>query len=648
MNKNFLFRNHPLTWLSLCGCLVGLLTILWVGNCSIPARAAPAATIVGGEITTNTIWYTSGTPYLVDSYVHVVAGVTLTIQAGVVVNGNYANGDNYLFQVDGTLIAQGTAVNQIMFGNSYGNNNWSGIKINGTDADHINQGSILEYVILDRGGNAGSGVGGNLILQYSQVDVHHCQFLNSPGDGILGDDYSGGVANVYDSFFVANAGYAINFQNGSVNPVLSNLTASGNGASLGYNGDLVNINAATLSAGLHIWEDMGLPYLILGTMVATDTQLTIEPGVQVLSFPGNDNLDVQGSLLADGTASQQIHFDPITPTLGWSGIAIMGTEELPGAGGVLNHVIITKGGFGGNCDLYVEYGNATVTNSQLDSSQDSGVCLDHGATLVMTDTQLTNNQEYAMDVIDAGAIFYLDNLSASGNVSDTIGIEGGTMTGLHTWPKSGINTYDRYYSEMTIAPTGTLTIEPGVTVLFAGDITVKGVLNAIGTPSEPITFTGESATPGWWIGLNFVGTPEQHAIGHLSYATIEYGGYGGGGMISLENADVTFTHCILRYCEGDAIRIYPAGKTAAQSMSPMAALDDHVTWSQLYGISGYAINNATSDAVQAAYDWWGDASGPTESGNPDGTGSALTGQVLYWPFLTDPDAKFIYLPLTGR
>ena len=65
--------------------------------------------------------------------------------------------------------------------------------------------------------------------------------------------------------FTNNQGYAVNFEDGSVNPVLSNLTATGNGASLGYDGNLVYVNDATLH-GAHTWENMGLPYLILQTM----------------------------------------------------------------------------------------------------------------------------------------------------------------------------------------------------------------------------------------------------------------------------------------------------------------------------------------------------------------------------------------------
>ena len=477
--------------------------------------------------------------------------------------------------------------------------------------------------------------------------MHHGLFKNSPGDGILGDDATaGGVANISDSAFMGNAGYAINFENGSVNPVLSNLVASGNGASLPYGGDLVVINDATLH-GAHTWENMGLPYLILQTMVSPDSVLTIEPGVQVLSYPGNDALDVQGKLVAIGTTSQPILFDPIDPALGWAGIMIAGTEIQPSVANVLSDVSITKGGFYGGCDLYVTYGDVAVINSKLDGGLKSGVCLNSGATLTMANSQLTNNQEYAMDVIDAGAFFYLDDLSTTGNLSDTIGVEGGTLYGAHTWPKSGIDTYDLYYGAVTIAPTGTLTIEPGVTVRFGEtrDITVKGLLIAIGTYAEPILFTGETPTPGFWMGINFVGTAEQSAVGMLGYTTIEYGGYGGSTMVYIENAEVWFKNCILRYCANDAIEIQP-GKALAFPLAVAQAAQ--INWSELYGIGGYAINNGSTQNIPALYNWWGAASGPSADDNPDGTGSALNGLVLYRPYIAGPNGSFIYLPVVNR
>ena len=370
----------------------------------------------------------------------------------------------------------------------------------------------------------------------------------------------------------------------------------------------------------------------------------------MLVQPGNDGLDVQGRLIANAAAGQEIHFDPADPASAWSGISIVGTDIQPSTGNVLNYVSITKGGIDGYCNLYVSYGDVSVTNSQLDGGLDSGVCLDTGSSLTMTASQLTNNQRYAMDVIDASAQFTLDNMSASGNLSDTIGIEGGFMSGVHTWSTSGIDTYDLFYNYMTIVPTGTLNIEPGVTVLFGLTrvITVKGTLTALGTPTDPILFTGETPTPGLWGGLTFTGTPEQHAVGRFAYTTIEYGGYSASAMVSAENADISFSHCILRHSAGDAIEVWPDGSLASLPVNPLASQPVRVNCSSLHDISGYAIQNLSAQTVLAAYNWWGAASGPTADDNPGGTGSTITGLVRYRPYLASLDCKFIFMPLTFK
>ena len=91
----------------------------------------------------------------------------------------------------------------------------------------------------------------------------------------------------------------------------------------------------------------------------------------------------------------------------------------------------------------------------------------------------------------------------------------------------------------------------------------------------------------------------------------------------------------------------PGGNWVALTADPLAASlfgSSGAGWG--YDISGYAINNGASQVVQAAYNWWGAATGPTAPDNPGGTGSALTGLVLYRPWLTKPGIQFIFLPLT--
>jgi hypothetical protein len=73
----------------------------------------------------------------------------------------------------------------------------------------------------------------------------------------------------------------------------------------------------------------------------------------------------------------------------------------------------------------------------------------------------------------------------------------------------------------------TLTIDPGVRVLASGDVGlyVEGTLSAVGTASQPITFTSSNTTspsPGNWMGLYLNGSGASGS--QLSYVSIQDAG----------------------------------------------------------------------------------------------------------------------------
>ncbi len=69
-----------------------------------------ASTSVGGLVTSDTVWASAGSPYTLTGAVGVVAGVTLTIAPGTTVDLA-----GYYMEINGTLIAQGTSDNNIVF-----------------------------------------------------------------------------------------------------------------------------------------------------------------------------------------------------------------------------------------------------------------------------------------------------------------------------------------------------------------------------------------------------------------------------------------------------------------------------------------------------------------------------------------------------
>jgi hypothetical protein len=97
------------------------------------------ATDVTGIIPANTTWTRANSPYTLIGPVAVNLGVTLTVEAGVVVNLN-----NFYLQVNGTLIARGVSTSIIQFSNGTlrftpVSNGWN---------DNVGSGCIIEFASL--------------------------------------------------------------------------------------------------------------------------------------------------------------------------------------------------------------------------------------------------------------------------------------------------------------------------------------------------------------------------------------------------------------------------------------------------------------------------------------------------------------------
>ncbi|RMF36568.1 MAG: hypothetical protein D6759_03430, partial [Chloroflexi bacterium] len=99
--------------------------------------------------------------------------------------------------------------------------------------------------------------------------------------------------------------------------------------------------------------------------------------------------------------------------------------------------------------------------------------------------------------------------------------------------------------QVKIAASATLTVEAGVEVIFEQDtgLLVEGNLVAVGTVTQPITFTGSTETPGWWDGIRIQGDI-QGDIANLnrgsrfSHVTIAYGGNSYANLV-LDDAHAT-------------------------------------------------------------------------------------------------------------
>ena len=126
----------------------------------------------------------------------------------------------------------------------------------------------------------------------------------------------------------------------------------------------------------------------------------------------------------------------------------------------------------------------------------------------------------------------------------------GTISAITAWTVIS-SPYQVCFGGVTVGPTATLTIQPGVTVQFQQGVNAKlyvqDGLSAIGTVTQPITFTGVVTTPGSWGGLSADNTIITPALINLSYVTLEDGGGGSSkGQLIVDRAVVTMTHSLVR------------------------------------------------------------------------------------------------------
>lgn len=373
-------------------------------------------------------------------------------------------------------------------------------------------------------------------------------------------------------------------------------------------------------------------------IVAEGVTLNIEPGVTVqLRYGAMRDVDliVHGTLTAQGTPTDTIRFtsDQALPNKGdWSQIRF-GDYSVDN---VLDYVTVEYGGrcsTGGQCPTIIVNTDALAINhSTIRRSVGEGMQI-NSASPAIHNTTFEDNNEIAL-YLDGGACFpEMSNLTAAGNGYDAIGINGNTYIADYTWGDAGISEY-RISDSIVVNAGVTLTVEPGTTVKIGWPkaLVVHGTLQAQGTSTDIIRFTSASDTPGpgGWGSIQFKDTSTNSILEHV---TVEYGGDGIGGQANVvaNTSSLTIRHSTIARSENDGVRL--------DRGVPV------IEYNSIVDNGGYGVNNLDdSITAYAQCNWWGHASGPTHSSNPDGLGQGVSDHVVFTPWMTASDDEECIVP----
>ena len=351
--------------------------------------AAPQATAICTNISTDTIWNLAGSPYVICGTFPptVDPGVTLTIEPGVVVE--FAQ--NSHLDIQGTLQAIGTPTQPVTFTGSVKTaGSWSGLRVNSFGASPAQ--AHLDQVILEYGGSGASGA--QIYIDNGLVSLTSSILRNGGAYGIYvwGDDNP----VVADTRIEGHASDVAYLAGARSDLSFSSLTALNN------HQNIIRVGGYSNMSGERTWQNAGIPYLFVGSAgnQRGDT-LTIEPGTEI-RFAPSITLEIGGALNATGLPDQPILFTGQTPTPGaWYGLQVQGTTRAATA--IFDFATIEYGGNGvTGANLRIHTGQVQMRHSIVRYSSNDGIrneSYGHSRTLIET-SQIVSNTGAGLNNLD--------------------------------------------------------------------------------------------------------------------------------------------------------------------------------------------------------------------------------------------------------
>jgi len=436
---------------------------------------AAHATDVSGTITTQT-WTKANSPYHATGTIAVPAGNTLTIEPGVDVLCDSA----VSFVVEGTLLAIGTPQDSIRFLKS-GENYWGGMTFGGS-------GNLLAFVRVS-GGDKGGGDGGGLSASSGFTDIRNSVISGNKatrGGGVSGWSTTLRVTDctISDNYGVSHGGGV----HGTV--TISGCSITGNWGRLG--GGIANTDGTVAMAMVNCvvsrngaWEG--------GGVWSTDGVVTMSNCTIANNSAGSSGGGFYFLNYVTGGHPLTYHVAQVTLT----NCTIFGNSAANNAfrfgGNVTAKDCIFWGqawGYWPASSTYSDYPEAVSGVGNI-SADPLFVDAENGDFRLMPGSPC----------IGTGSLG--DNMGAWPALSDTETVISSDVT----WTKT--NSPYRIARTVVVDINATLTIEPGVDVLFDADVQflVKGKLHAVGTTQDSVRFLPGNAAS--WRGIRILSLSDR-------------------------------------------------------------------------------------------------------------------------------------------
>lgn len=494
-------------------------------------------------------------------------GATLTVAPGAIVKF----GPGTLLDVFGTLVVNGTEANPAIFtslqdDSAGGDTNGNGPSV-GNPGDWLmlrfrdaSDSSVLTRAIVRFGGAA--GYPGVLLLD-ANIGMQSCDIARCGFDALrLQGNPLPTVANCR---FLDNLGVAVNTALDAIPGFLDNV-ASGNAG-----GNYQRVNPPTISANRTIGPANLLNSVIVFANhadVPLGTTLTLEPGVIVKPLDPSFLIDVNGTLLAQGTAAQPVVFTSFAddthggdtnndgPSVGapgeWLSLRCRSTSDAS----VLDHVLVRfAGASGGFAGVLLQQSDLVLRNSTIEACAASGMQL-QGSRPTVRNCDFRNHGGTAVIGARLDALpGFLSNTASGNSGGDFIDVGDTAVTNSCTISRSNLIGDVLVLGVSGWIPGGVaVTLEEGIVVkprTSAFGLYVDGSLNVLGTSYQPVVFTSfaddvyggdtnkdgpSSGAPGDWFTLRY-STPASTS--RCEHALLRFGGSGWAACFQNHSPQVT-------------------------------------------------------------------------------------------------------------